>query len=169
MEIFSAILSFFAAIAWPVAIIIVAFLFRAPIVNLIGHFGGLAKRAATAPFDLEIGKIFKLSIKEAIKETNPSNPEEAAEIAANKATELVSVYDTLRTVSHNEMSLLKQITSTGSKGFTRKGSKLSDAYLSGMADQLVKKGLATRDANGRYFINPAASKLVEDFAAKRGY
>ena len=82
------ILDFIAGIAWPLAILTIAVMYRKPIYALLQHFGGIAERAITQPFKAEMGN-FKVEFKQAVAAKNPQSVQDAVDAAADVANDLV--------------------------------------------------------------------------------
>jgi hypothetical protein len=78
------ILDFISATAWPIAILVIALMYRRPIYDLLHHAGGIAERAAKEPFKVALGK-FEVDFKREVEAKNPQSIEDTLSSAADVA------------------------------------------------------------------------------------
>src|SRR5438093_13578034 len=81
------LLDWTASVAWPSAVLTIAFMYRKPIYALLQPVGGIAKRAATQPFKASVGS-FNVEMQGAVLARNlkrAQHPVDAAQHVAKRS------------------------------------------------------------------------------------
>lgn len=163
MELTKFLLDWSSSIAWPVVTLIIAIMFRTPVLQLFEQFGSIANRASKEAFDLQLGEKLKISFKESIESANPKTIEEALKIAETEAEKIINIYEILNNIpiQKHHKDLLLKVAKGGDKGiYWKYGGKIEAAPGRTMG-HLLKNGLVHRDGN-RYY----AHSLVRDYIFK---
>jgi hypothetical protein len=145
-------------------VLIIALVFRTPLLALLERVGVIADRAGTGAFELQLGEQLKISFKEAIKQANPQTVEEAVEVAEKEAARAITIYQSLSRIpfQQHHKDLLLKISKAGDAGvqWDYKGPK--DRSPGRTMGYLLHNGLVRCDGD-RYFVHP----VVRDFIFER--
>jgi len=156
---FEKLLLWSAQIAWPIATLIIALIYRKPIYSLLSNISGIAGRAVTQPFEFSVGEKIKLVFQSALDESQPHDVKEALSLAKEAAYKAIDLYS----LTKSEKKLLQEIASKGDKGyeFKRSGNALRDDYYDeSTLIALLEKGLVI-GTDKRYAVHPVVTKFFK--------
>jgi len=83
-------MQFVAAVAWPVAVVAIAVMYRRPIYGLIKNIGEIAARASRESFELAFGEKFRLIFRDRLAEADVTDKSEIIKVADEAVAEVVS-------------------------------------------------------------------------------
>lgn len=160
MDAIKMILDFTADIAWPTVALVIAVMFRAPLLILLEQIGSIAHRASKEPFDLQLGEKLKISFREAIERANPKTVEEAIKVAEKEVDRTLNIFEMLSRIplTPRHKDLLLKVAKGGDDGICWKFKGPNENAPGRTMGFLIKKGLVNKKED-RYFVHP----VVRDF------
>ena len=161
MEILKIIFDWTAAIAWPVAVLAIAIMFKIPLLALLERIGNIADRASREPFDIQLGEKLKISFKDAIEKANPKTVEEALKVAEIEAEKAIDIYDLLSRIplKPHHKDLLLKVAKGGNKGIHWEYGGLKERAPGKTMGVLLQNGLVHRDGH-QYYAHPLVREYI---------